>query len=50
MMLAYRTDFKIVRVELSNSDSVAFFDGYAFATTANDEFLKVKITDLLYIE
>lgn len=50
MKMCYRDKLGLVKVELSNTESVAFFDGYVFATTANDEFMKIRIEDLLYIE
>ena len=50
MTLVYRDNIGMVKVELSKNDSVAFFEGYVYATTADNEFLKLKTEDLLYIE
>lgn len=50
MILAYNDGIGIVKIKLDPTDSVAFFDGWVFATAIDGECLKLKIENLLYIE
>jgi hypothetical protein len=49
MTLVYRDKIGIVSVELCIEDSVAFFEGYLFATSANHERLKIKLEHVIEI-
>lgn len=49
MTLVYRDNLSIVSVELCLEDSIAFFEGYLFATSVDHERLKIKIENVIEI-
>ena len=49
MTLVYRDSLGIVCVDLCTEDSIAFFDGYLFATSADHERLKIKVEHVIEI-
>lgn len=50
MTITYSDNLGMVKVKLADYDSIAFFDGFVFCTTATDECLKLKVENVLLIE